>query len=210
MTPRLSHPVACGILVLRPELETASLALGGRFLTSGLPGKSLRLYSKSWSQAAWVSQLHPSPSILWVFCSLCKPWNQFVSNHKVTCQDLAVNCTESIVDTLMILNFLVHKPGIFLYSFGSSLTSFIRAFFISLIVLLIASISFQFFSQDFQLSLHGMLPISSVRALSTWIIVLLNSCLIIPRSLALLMLTLSLQIFIYLYCCLACFGIFSC
>ena len=45
----------------------------------------------------------------------------------------------------MILNFLVHKPGIFLYSFGSSLTSFIRALFISLIVLLIASISFQFF-----------------------------------------------------------------
>ena len=209
MTPGLSHPATCGILVLWPEIEPASLALEDRLLTSGLPGKSLRFYSKSWSQGARVSQLHSSPSILWVFCSLCKPWNQSVSNHKVTCQDFDGNCTESTGDTLMILNFLIHKSGISLYSFGSSLTSLIRAFSTSVIVLLISSISFQFLLRISSSAYMACCLFFSVRALSIWIIVVLNSCLIIPRSLALLMPTLFKFLFIYFFC-LACFGIFSC
>ena len=36
----LSHPVACGILASGPGIESASLALKGRFLTAGPPGKS--------------------------------------------------------------------------------------------------------------------------------------------------------------------------
>ena len=153
----------------------------------------------SWSQGASVSQLHLSPSILWAFCSLCKPWNQFVSNHKVTWQDFDGNCTESIGDTLMILNFLTHKPGIFLYLFGSSLTSFIRAFFISVTVSLISSISFQFFLRISSSAYMVCRLFFSVRALSIWIIVVLNSCLIIPRSLALLMLTLSSNFYLFIF-----------
>ena len=38
---RLSCPVACGTLVPRPGIEAMSLALEGRFLTTGPPGKSL-------------------------------------------------------------------------------------------------------------------------------------------------------------------------
>ena len=37
----LSHPLACGISVPQPQIEPASPALGGRFLTTGPPGKSL-------------------------------------------------------------------------------------------------------------------------------------------------------------------------
>ena len=37
----LSCPALCGILVLWPEIEHMSLALQGRFLTTGPPGKSL-------------------------------------------------------------------------------------------------------------------------------------------------------------------------
>ena len=33
-------PEACGILALQPETEAASLALEGKVLTNGLPGKS--------------------------------------------------------------------------------------------------------------------------------------------------------------------------
>ena len=36
----LSCPVVCGILVPRPGIELPSLGLEGRFLTTGLPGKS--------------------------------------------------------------------------------------------------------------------------------------------------------------------------
>ena len=37
----LSRPVACGILISRPGIEPMSSALAGRFLTTGLPGKSI-------------------------------------------------------------------------------------------------------------------------------------------------------------------------
>ena len=40
---RLGCPKVYGILVPRPEMEPMSPALEGRFLTSGLPKKSLRL-----------------------------------------------------------------------------------------------------------------------------------------------------------------------
>ena len=39
----LSCSLAHGILVPRPGIESASLALGGRFLTTGPPGESLLL-----------------------------------------------------------------------------------------------------------------------------------------------------------------------
>ena len=41
----LSCPVACGILVLHLEIEPASPASEGRFLTTGLPGKPKRRIS---------------------------------------------------------------------------------------------------------------------------------------------------------------------
>ena len=40
-----SCPMACGILVTQPGIEPASLALEGRFLTTGPPGKSFPSYS---------------------------------------------------------------------------------------------------------------------------------------------------------------------
>ena len=40
---RLSYPKACEILVLQPGIKPMSSALPGRFLTTGPPGKSLKL-----------------------------------------------------------------------------------------------------------------------------------------------------------------------
>ena len=42
----LSCPMACGLLVPRPEMEYMSPALQGRFSTIGPPGKSLVLFFK--------------------------------------------------------------------------------------------------------------------------------------------------------------------
>ena len=44
----LSCPMACEILVPRPEMESTSPALQGRFSTTGPPGKSLVLFFKQW------------------------------------------------------------------------------------------------------------------------------------------------------------------
>ena len=46
MAHGLSCPAACGILVPRPGIEHVSLALAGRFLATGPPGKSLVLVFK--------------------------------------------------------------------------------------------------------------------------------------------------------------------
>ena len=45
-------PVACGILVPQPRIEPVSPALEGRFLTTGLPGKSLLLMAYGYSQVS--------------------------------------------------------------------------------------------------------------------------------------------------------------
>ena len=42
----LSGPMACEILVPRPEMESTSAAFQGGFSTSGPPGKSLVLFFK--------------------------------------------------------------------------------------------------------------------------------------------------------------------
>ena len=41
VVPGLNYPIAYGILVPRPGMESVFPALGGRFLTTGRPGKSL-------------------------------------------------------------------------------------------------------------------------------------------------------------------------
>ena len=46
MVGGLSGPMACGILVPRPEIELESPALEGKFFTTGPPGKSPNAFSK--------------------------------------------------------------------------------------------------------------------------------------------------------------------
>ena len=56
----LCGPVACRILVSRPGIEPAPPALAGRFLTTGLPGKSPShiIFKALWPNSTSHSLLH--------------------------------------------------------------------------------------------------------------------------------------------------------
>ena len=61
VTHRLSCPAPCWILVPWPGIEPASLALQGRFLTTGPPGRSA---SFLWSPCCVPDVLLPAPPLL--------------------------------------------------------------------------------------------------------------------------------------------------
>ena len=65
----LSCPAACGILVPHPGLESIVLALEGRLLTPGLPGKSLEFVSSTIRQEKKTCRLERNKlsieTILW-------------------------------------------------------------------------------------------------------------------------------------------------
>jgi len=56
----LSWPVACGLLVPTPGMESASPAVEGGFLTPGQPGKCLGLFDFYFSESAVFSILFTS------------------------------------------------------------------------------------------------------------------------------------------------------